>query len=269
LCNAFVAVGFPSCCVFVAQSRASDARLSSNVVFYIYFPHVTVICIFSLQNAQTCHLRSHGSDLLLISQIYMAAAAAAAAAFDLRGKRICVTGGGSGIGRALCVLLAKNEGVKAVSIADIDVSGAAETARLCSSSMGHNSAPVTYTIKADVSSPEGMSGLIDECVERMGGVDVFFSNAGIMALGGADFGDDDWDRIHKINVMSHVWAARRLRELWRDQTDGGYFIVTASAAGLLTTVRGPSFLFSAAEPFRLLRPSSAASCVSLLATVLV
>ncbi|KAL7456979.1 hypothetical protein ACHAWC_008437 [Mediolabrus comicus] len=72
----------------------------------------------------------------------------------------------------------------------------------------------------------------------------FFSNAGILTLGGVaadDVSNEQWELIWNINVMSHVFAARYLFPLWKqrrsnkdDQSNiGGVFVITASAAGLL------------------------------------
>ncbi len=55
---------------------------------------------------------------------------------------------------------------------------------------------------------------------------------------GPDAPDEAWDRIWRVNVMSHVYAARAVVPLMLDQ-GGGHILVTASAAGLLTSWATP------------------------------
>ncbi len=61
------------------------------------------------------------------------------------------------------------------------------------------------------------------------------SNAGIVGASGGppELTDDDWDLLHRVNVMSHIWAARALLPKMLERQEG-YLISTASAAGLLS-----------------------------------
>ena len=73
-------------------------------------------------------------------------------------------------------------------------------------------------------------------VQRGGPIDLFCSNAGINGpVAGPETPDDVWGRIWRINVMSHVWAARALLPSMRQRGEG-YLLNTASAAGLLTNL---------------------------------
>jgi NAD(P)-dependent dehydrogenase (short-subunit alcohol dehydrogenase family) len=76
-------------------------------------------------------------------------------------------------------------------------------------------------------------GLIDDTEALFGPIDLFCSNAGVIALGGAEASDAEWRLSIDVNVLAHVYAARILvpRMLERG---GGYLLQTASAAGLLT-----------------------------------
>jgi NAD(P)-dependent dehydrogenase (short-subunit alcohol dehydrogenase family) len=97
---------------------------------------------------------------------------------------------------------------------------------------------------ADVGKEDDVKKLIYDAWHIFGRIDVFFSNAGILTLGGVaadDVSNEQWGLIWNINVMSHVFAARYLFPLWQqrssnedDQSNiGGVFVITASAAGLL------------------------------------
>jgi NAD(P)-dependent dehydrogenase (short-subunit alcohol dehydrogenase family) len=78
-----------------------------------------------------------------------------------------------------------------------------------------------------------VDALVSAARGHLGGIDVYFSNAGIDLGTGLDTPDEDWARALEVNVMAHVRAARQLVPTWLE-TGGGRFVVTASAAGLLT-----------------------------------
>jgi NAD(P)-dependent dehydrogenase (short-subunit alcohol dehydrogenase family) len=139
------------------------------------------------------------------------------------GRHIVVTGGASGIGRA-CALRFADEGAK-VTVSDLDLVGATATA---AEVQGH-------AVRADVGREADIAALIAEAEERQGPIDAFFSNAGIAGPPGGppELLDEDWDLLWRVNVMSHIWAARALvpKMLQRGE---GYLLSTASAAGLLS-----------------------------------
>ena len=135
-----------------------------------------------------------------------------------------VTGGASGIGRALARRFAA-DGARAVVVVDRDAKGAEAVAE----SVGG------VAMQADVGREADIRRVIDDVETRCGPIDLFCSNAGILVVGGPEVPNDDWQRIWDINVMAHVLAARHLvpRMLSRG---GGYLLQTASAAGLLSQV---------------------------------
>jgi NAD(P)-dependent dehydrogenase (short-subunit alcohol dehydrogenase family) len=143
---------------------------------------------------------------------------------QLRGRRVVITGGASGIGRALAEACLA-EGAAEVVIADIDRPQVTRVAEEI------GAVPATV----DVGSEPGLLQLIAGAQER-GPIDLFCSNAGINGpVGGPEVPDAEWDRIWRVNVMSHVWAARALVPAMRERGEG-YLLSTASAAGLLTNL---------------------------------
>lgn len=142
---------------------------------------------------------------------------------ELKDKVAVVTGGATGIGRALCRRFA-SEGARVI-VADIDAAGAAEVA----GSINGLAVTTNVAVEADV------IGLVTKATETFGRVDLFCSNAGIALDGGPEASDDGWQRIWSVNVMAHIYAARAVLPQMLARGDG-YLLQTASAAGLLTQV---------------------------------
>lgn len=143
---------------------------------------------------------------------------------DVRDKVIVVTGGGNGIGRALCRAFAQ-AGAKTVIVADIDGSAAAAVAH----EIGGQPARI------DVRHESEVQALVDTTLARDGRIDLFCSNAGIETGGTENAPDDDWQRIWQVNVLAHVYAARAVLPSMLAR-GAGYLVNTASAAGLLTQI---------------------------------
>jgi NAD(P)-dependent dehydrogenase (short-subunit alcohol dehydrogenase family) len=143
---------------------------------------------------------------------------------EVSGRHVVVTGAASGIGRALARRFAA-EGARAVVAADLDRDGlsalAGETGGLA--------------IATDVSREADIIALVAQATEANGPIDLFCSNAGIGVGGGPEASDEDWDRIWRINVMAHVYAARAVLPGMLARREG-YLLNTASAAGLLTNL---------------------------------
>ena len=149
---------------------------------------------------------------------------------NLQNKIVVVTGAGSGIGRALVVRF-KAEGAKHVVSVDINPKSADQTADL----IGDRS------FEADVSSENDVVRLIKMTEEEVGPIDLFCSNAGIGL--GKDLHsatNEDWQKNWDINVMSHVYAARHLVPRMIER-GGGYFLNTASAAGVLNQIGSATY----------------------------
>lgn len=132
-----------------------------------------------------------------------------------------ITGAGRGTGRAIAVRLAA-EGVRVV-VNDLD----AEAAHDVAEQIGGHAVP------GDAASEEGVAALVNRSRELLGSIDLFAANAGIDVAGGLDASEDDWLRSWDVNLMAHVRAARLLVPEWLERGHGR-FLVTASAAGLLT-----------------------------------
>ncbi|HTP21054.1 MAG TPA: SDR family oxidoreductase [Solirubrobacteraceae bacterium] len=145
---------------------------------------------------------------------------------NLGGRTVVVTGAAGGIGRALALRCAE-EGAR-VAVTDIS----AESLARVGEELGGEHLAVT----ADVTDEEALAGLLSQVESALGPVDVFFANAGV-AIGEdpVDTPDAVWDLAFSVNVRAHILAARRLLPGWLERGEG-YFVTTASAAGLLTQI---------------------------------
>ncbi|NYJ74609.1 SDR family oxidoreductase [Allobranchiibius huperziae] len=144
-------------------------------------------------------------------------------------QTVVVTGAARGIGAAIATRMAADGARVVVSDRDGD-----ELRELAARIGAH---PVV----ADIASDGGVQQLVDAALETLGRIDVFFANAGIaLGTGLSDTDDGHWATILDINVLAHVRAARALESVWEKQ-GGGRFVVTASAAGLLTILDDPSY----------------------------
>jgi NAD(P)-dependent dehydrogenase (short-subunit alcohol dehydrogenase family) len=148
---------------------------------------------------------------------------------DLAGKVAVVTGGGNGIGEALCRAFAA-QGARAVVAADID---GAEAERVASSIAAGGTGTAALGLRVDAGNESDVQSLVARAEDEFGPIDLFCANAGIILLGGPEAPDADWERIWKVNVMGHIYAARAVIPAMLKR-GGGYFMTTASAAGLLT-----------------------------------
>jgi NAD(P)-dependent dehydrogenase (short-subunit alcohol dehydrogenase family) len=144
-------------------------------------------------------------------------------------KIVVVTGAASGIGRALARRF-HAEGARHIVCADLNAEGARATAE----EIGGTWISTNVGVEADIVS------LIESTEEGIGPIDLFCSNAGIGVGPELDSPNEEWQASWDVNVMAHVYAARHLvpRMVSRGS---GYFMHTASAAGLLNQIGGAAY----------------------------
>lgn len=150
----------------------------------------------------------------------------------ISGKHVVVTGGANGIGRALCLRF-HSEGARAVTVADVEIDRALEVAAEVKG----------LAIEVDCAVGRSVESMIEQAEKQNGPIDLFCANAGIFTPGGEELDFADWEQTLNINVIAHVHAARVLvpRMLARG---GGYWLSTASAAGLLSQIGSAPYAVS-------------------------
>ena len=124
-------------------------------------------------------------------------------------KKVIVTGGSRGIGRACVELFSENGCAVAFIYCSND-----DAADECSESTG------AYAIKADLSDPDEVEWAYNKAVEYLGGVDVLVNNAGISESGLiTDMTDDTWMKVINTNLSSAFYMSRAVtHDLVRQQS---------------------------------------------------
>lgn len=134
---------------------------------------------------------------------------------------VVVTGGASGIGRALAERFAAD----GAPVATFDLPGTV--------------GPGATHVELDVTDPGAVAAAVVRVEAELGPIGVYCSNAGIAA--GRGLGDDtDWERSWAVHAMAHVHAARAVLPGMAER-GGGHFVVTASAAGLLMMMQSAPY----------------------------
>ena len=140
---------------------------------------------------------------------------------EIRDRIAVITGGASGIGRGLAERF-HADGARHVVVVDRDEAGAKAVAE----AIGGTGAGV------DVADEEAVKALIEQVEADQGPIDVFFSNAGYVPLGGLEAPNEELQRMWEVHVVAHIYAARAMVPRMVERGEG-YIMSTASAAGLL------------------------------------
>jgi len=148
---------------------------------------------------------------------------------SLKDKTAVVTGGASGIGRALCLAFA-GEGARIV-VADIDEAGMAETA--------HNVAKAgskAITVKTDVTRLASVQSLADRAFGEFGRVHLLCNNAGVAVHGSLDSASHrDWEWVLGVNLWGVIHGIEAFVPRMIAQKEPGHIVNTASMAGLIAS----------------------------------
>ena len=145
----------------------------------------------------------------------------------LKDRTAIVTGGGQGIGRAICGIFAE-EGA-AVVVVDINEYGAEETARqLNRAGYAGRSA---RAVRADISVAAEISALADGVVEEYGRVDILVNNAGLALFRSVEeCTEEEWDRVMAVNLKGPFLLSKALLPTMIARRSGAV-INLASVAG--------------------------------------
>ena len=144
----------------------------------------------------------------------------------LKDKVAVVTGGSAGIGRAICELFSE-EGARVV-IADINVDGGHETARLISEAGGD-----AAFVETDVSDEDQVANLVEAAVDSYGGINVLVNDAAAFIFGKVeDVTADQWERVIGVNVLGPAYTVKHSLPYLR-AAGGGSIVNIASISGFV------------------------------------
>ena len=150
----------------------------------------------------------------------------------LKDKVAIVTGGASGIGRAICELFAE-EGAR-VAVADIDAEGGEETVRRIESAGGES-----VFMKTDVSEEADVKRTVKATMESYGPVNVLVNNAAAFVFGKIeDITDADWQRVLGVNLIGPSYCVKHVVPLMKAAGAGSI----VNIASISSVVAQPAYI---------------------------
>ncbi|GAB1420267.1 SDR family NAD(P)-dependent oxidoreductase [Anaerolineales bacterium] len=145
---------------------------------------------------------------------------------SLKGKVALITGGGSGIGKATALRLAKSGAKIAILGRDQE-----QLQQVIQEIEEKTDCRQTLSLVADISQPKAMQAAIDQIIEEWGQLEIVFANAGINGVWAPleDLTPEDWDETLDINLKGTFLTVKYALPHLKKQ--GGSIIITASVNG--------------------------------------
>lgn len=153
--------------------------------------------------------------------------------YGLEGKVALVTGAGGGIGRAAAEAFARSGA--SVMVSDVNEAGGAETVAMIEAAGGK-----AAFVRCDVSKADEVKAMVAATVEKFGGLDCAFNNAGINRITDDQYDDAIWERDIAIN-LSGVMRCMREEAAVMLERGGGAIVNTASINGLVGNGGQPAY----------------------------
>ncbi|NDV47302.1 SDR family NAD(P)-dependent oxidoreductase [Paludibacter sp. 221] len=150
---------------------------------------------------------------------------------DLRNKRIIITGATSGIGQQLMYMLSKYEGTKIIAVGR----------RMRNIPIAMNIIP----FKADISLKKNIDELFDFAIEKLGGIDIFISNAGYSYFHTHQHAQwKDFDNIFKTNVLASIYITKKMLDLHLNTAKEFMVAITVSCIAKVHLPTNPVYIAS-------------------------
>ena len=144
----------------------------------------------------------------------------------LKDKVAIVTGGASGIGRAICEVFAE-EGAR-LAIADIDTQGGEETVRRVRAEGGE-----AIFVETDVSREVEVEAMVTQTAAAYGAVNILVNDAAVFEFGKVeDVTDEQWQRVFGVNVLGQAYCVKHVMPHMK-AAGGGAIVNIASVSGFI------------------------------------
>ncbi|WP_348788857.1 SDR family oxidoreductase [Leifsonia sp. NPDC080035] len=157
-------------------------------------------------------------------------------------EAVVITGGGSGIGRAIALRVAKAGG--SVAVLDRDLERAQDVEREC----WEAGSPRTLAVGGDVSSEDDVSGAFDRVAEAFGGVDGVVANAGIEVNGHiAELGLSTWRRVIDTNLTGTFLTVQAAARRMRSDDRGGSIVCVSSPSAFVGFAGGSNAAYGSSK----------------------
>lgn len=156
----------------------------------------------------------------------------------LDGKRLIVTGGGSGMGKEAALLMAARGAL--VTIADVNAEGGEAVAQAVRDAGGQ-----AHFVKTDLTDDAEVARLVERAVAEYGGLDGAFNNAGIIGSTGSvtDLSLEEWQKVIAVNLTS-VFLSLKHEIAYLGENGGGAIVNTVSTAGRFAYPNLPAYVAS-------------------------
>jgi len=148
---------------------------------------------------------------------------------ELKDKNTVVTGAANGIGKAIAEEFHK-QGARVV-LADRDAKLLSNVVEKLNAKRPNSALAVACDLSTEAANEE----LVAKSKQFLGFIDLFYANAGVAMGTDLTTSEETWNISFDINVHAHRWAVKYLIDDWL-AAGRGYFVSTASAAGLLTAI---------------------------------
>jgi meso-butanediol dehydrogenase/(S,S)-butanediol dehydrogenase/diacetyl reductase len=153
-------------------------------------------------------------------------------------KSVLVTGGGSGIGRAVCLAFA-HEGAN-VGVADVSADGAETTAQEV-----RKSGRKATVLQVNVTNPTSVQSMVNQAVIALGGIDVLVNSAGVREIVPfLQLPFEEWQRVISVNLTGTFLCSQAVAQYLVQQGKGGKIINLASVAGLTAVPNRAAYVSS-------------------------
>ncbi|WP_341201197.1 SDR family oxidoreductase [Planomicrobium okeanokoites] len=147
---------------------------------------------------------------------------------DYKDKVVIITGGGSGLGRAAAVSIAK-QGGKLVLV-DMSKDGLEESKKKI---LAAASDAQIETVEANVTNEEDVKNYVDFTIRKFGKIDGFFNNAGIEGKQNLteEYGSDEFEKVINVNLNGVFYGMKYVLKVMKEQGYGS-IVNTASVGGI-------------------------------------